>query len=98
MATCWNCDLSLGEPRTVSRDEICDSCQVWIRSCKNCHFWSETSRSCEEPAAEWVHDREHVNFCDFFALRSDDGQSGSGSDSGGGSESGGRSAFDALFS
>ena len=72
MANCWSCNTDLGALRKVGREEVCGSCQSWVHSCKNCRFWDEASRTCEEPAAEWVHDRERANFCDFHTMPSPD--------------------------
>jgi hypothetical protein len=95
MASCWSCGSDLGALRKVGREEICPACNGWIHACKNCRFWDDVSRTCEEPAAEWVHDRERANFCDFFALPTPDVERprARGSEGGGG----GRVAFDRLF-
>ena len=98
MPSCWSCDSPLGALRKVQREELCVGCQAWIHCCKNCAFWDDAARTCEEPAAEWVHDRERANFCDFFALAADESARVSGprrrEDDG---PRGGRDAFDALF-
>jgi hypothetical protein len=73
MANCWNCSSDLGALRKVGREELCPGCATWIHCCKNCRNWDDSARTCEEPAAEWVHDRERANFCDFFALPSPEG-------------------------
>lgn len=95
MAECWQCEGDLGALRKVGREELCASCAAWIHSCKNCRNWNESSRSCEEPAAEWVHDRERANFCDFFALPAP-GDKGGPSERAGSPKSA-RAAFDKLF-
>ena len=97
MPSCWSCDSDLGALRKVRREELCGSCQAWIHCCKNCRFWDSSARSCDEPAAEWVHDRERSNFCDFFALRSEDSMSGGLTGRSDEEPDGGRDAFDALF-
>ena len=79
----------------MEREEICAGCQAWVHACKNCRFWDEGSRTCEEPAAEWVHDRERANFCDFFALPAPDVERPSGKKDGPGGP--GRDAFERLF-
>ena len=97
MIKCWNCSGDLGALRKPGREEVCPTCNAWIHCCKNCHFWDDGSRTCEEPAAEWVHDHERANFCDFFALEmpaearpaSDDRRAPPPAD--------GRDAFDRLF-
>ena len=94
MASCWQCSGDLGPLRKVEREETCGSCATWVHACKNCRFWNDSGRSCEEPAADWVHDRERANFCDFFALPAP-GDKATRSDGGGGKTA--RSAFDKLF-
>jgi hypothetical protein len=96
MATCWDCDSDLGAIRKVGREEICAGCQAWIHCCKNCRFWDGRARACDEPAAEWVHDRERANFCDFFALRAED-RVATPRRPEDDRPAGGRDAFDALF-
>jgi len=94
MASCWQCSADLGPLRKVEREETCGSCATWVHACKNCRFWNDSGRSCEEPAADWVHDRERANFCDFFAMRSpDEDVKKRGEEPG----RGGRSAFEKLF-
>ena len=78
----------------MGREELCAGCAAWIHSCKNCRNWNDRSRSCEEPAAEWVHDRERANFCDYFALPAPDEEHRSGGPASGKST---RAAFDRLF-
>jgi predicted RNA-binding Zn-ribbon protein involved in translation (DUF1610 family) len=94
MANCWSCDADLGPLRKVEREELCPSCQTWIHCCKNCRNWDAGARACDEPAAEWVHDRERANFCDFFALPSPDARR---ADADEGGKDVGRAAFDRLF-
>lgn len=93
MPNCWSCGSDLGAVRKVLREELCPGCQTWVHCCKNCHFWDDGGRTCDEPAAEWVHDRERGNFCDFFALRP---EAARGKGESGGISSG-RAAFDKLF-
>ena len=100
MATCWSCSTPLDVPEKdapgkVRREATCERCQAWIHCCKNCHFWNESGRNCEEPAADWVHDRERANFCDFFAIATPEAKRAS-SDKPGQPVSG-RDAFDRLF-
>lgn len=91
---CWSCDADIGPLRTVGREEICSKCEAWVHCCKNCRWWDDAARACDEPAAEWVHDRERANFCDFFTLSSEERRPGGRRDDEGSS---GRAAFDALF-
>jgi hypothetical protein len=95
MANCWSCSTDLGALRKVGREELCGQCHAWVHSCKNCRFWDESGRTCEEPAAEWVHDRERANFCDFFAMPAPDVKARSAS--AGPPQPDGRNAFDRLF-
>lgn len=97
MAACWNCDTDIGEARVVRREETCERCASWVHCCKNCRFWNGVARTCDEPAAEWVHDRERANFCDYFALPARD--EGRGASEGGAGEPSqdAREAFERLF-
>ncbi len=94
MADCWQCEGDLGPLRKVGREELCAGCAAWVHACKNCRNWNDRARTCEETAAEWVHDRERANFCDFFALPAPDESHRS---EGGSSGKSARAAFDRLF-
>ena len=96
MPSCWSCDAPLDAPEKIRREATCERCQAWVHACKNCHFWNDSGRSCEEPAADWVHDRERANFCDFFTLAAPDAKRSPGPD-GRGKPASGRDAFDRLF-
>lgn len=97
MASCWSCASPLEIPEKVRREATCERCEAWIHCCKNCHFWNESGRSCEEPAADWVHDRERANFCDFFALDAPASGGAASKSEGRGKPPSGRDAFDRLF-
>lgn len=64
---CQLCGQELTIEAQIRREEVCPFCGGYLHSCLNCRFFKgETSRGCEEPAAEEVRDREAANFCDFF--------------------------------
>ena len=97
MIKCWSCSSDLGVLRKPGREEICPSCNAWVHCCKNCAFWDDSARTCEEPAAEWVHDRERANFCDFFALAVPDAPGATNDDRRPPPPASGRDAFERLF-
>ena len=99
MASCWSCSTPQDVPEKVRREATCERCQAWVHACKNCHFWNDSARTCEEPAADWVHDRERANFCDFFALAAPEARRSPGDRAGdrAGKPATGRDAFDRLF-
>ncbi len=77
------------------RDE-CPACSADLHVCRLCEFYdTSVAKSCREPVAEEVTDKERANFCDFFALATDDSGSAAGDDQREGSS--GRAAFDDLF-
>jgi hypothetical protein len=60
------CGASVADGRIGFRD-VCDACQAWLHSCRNCDFYAPgASKDCREPAAELVADKQGGNFCDFF--------------------------------
>ena len=97
MPHCWSCESDLGAVREIKREELCPGCQAWVHCCKNCRFWDDGARACDEPAAEWVHDRERANFCDFFAIAVEESSSSSGARGDDDRPAGGRDAFESLF-
>lgn len=65
---CWRCGHSLAEiSLPLRRLEECPSCQAELHVCKLCEFYdTSVAKSCREPVAEEVRDKEHANFCDYF--------------------------------
>jgi len=91
---CWKCGASLPElPMPLSRREECPACHADLRVCRLCEFYDPTvSRSCREPIADHVSDKERANFCGYFKPRpnANDGNSQSAADTA-------RAELEALF-
>lgn len=48
------------------RDE-CPACGTDLHVCRMCEFYdTSVAKSCREPVAEEVNDKERANFCDYF--------------------------------
>jgi len=71
--TCWKCGESLGElPLPLARREECRACGADLHVCRMCEFYdTSVAKSCREPVAEEVKDKERANFCDYFRPRPD---------------------------
>ena len=69
--TCWSCGASLpGIPLPIGRREECPTCSASLHSCRQCvHFDRNANKSCKEPVADEVVDKESGNFCDYFQPR-----------------------------
>lgn len=65
---CWRCGESLSEMTLpLRRLEECPSCSAELHVCKLCEFYDTgVAKSCREPVAEEVRDKERANFCDYF--------------------------------
>jgi hypothetical protein len=66
--TCWKCGASL-EALTLpfSRTDECRACRAEVHVCRMCRFYDTTrSRSCAEPVADEVRDKDRANFCGYF--------------------------------
>ncbi len=50
----------------VGRRDTCPSCHRDLHACVQCANWEPSARTCQEPSAETVRDREVANFCDWF--------------------------------
>lgn len=65
---CWKCgaslaDLSLPLPRT----DYCRACRAELHVCRLCRFYdTRKAKSCAEPVADEVGDKERANFCGYF--------------------------------
>ena len=70
---CWRCAESLAElTLPLRRQEVCPACGVELHVCKLCEFYdTAVARSCREPVAEEVRDKERANFCDYFRPAAD---------------------------
>lgn len=68
---CWRCGTAVGDvPQPLARLAECRSCGTELHVCRMC-AWYDTSvaRSCREPVADEVNDKERANFCGYFTPR-----------------------------
>jgi hypothetical protein len=65
---CWKCGASLEAVLIpFSRREECPDCHTDLHVCRMCEFYdTSVSRSCREPIADEVRDKERANFCGYF--------------------------------
>jgi ribosomal protein L40E len=68
---CWKCGASLeGLPLPLGRSAECKACSAYLHVCRLCEFYDpRVAKSCREPVAEEVQDKERANFCDYFQAR-----------------------------
>jgi hypothetical protein len=68
---CWKCGASLEElPLPLGRSAECKACGAYLHVCRLCEFYDpRVAKSCREPIAEEVQDKERANFCDYFQAR-----------------------------
>ncbi len=68
---CWKCGASLAAlTLPLRRLEECPKCRAELHVCRICvDYDTRLAKHCREPTAEEVRDKEHANFCDFFAPR-----------------------------
>lgn len=65
---CWRCGASLAAlSLPFSRTDECRACGAPLHVCRMCRFYDTTkARSCAEPVADEVQDKERANFCGYF--------------------------------
>ena len=65
---CWRCGASLGdEPLPLARRAECRACRTELHVCRMCKYYdTSVAKSCREPVAEEVNDKERANFCGWF--------------------------------
>lgn len=65
---CWKCGHALDElPMPLRRRDECPACGTDLHVCRMCEFYdTSVAKSCREPVAEEVNDKERANFCDYF--------------------------------
>ena len=92
--SCWKCGHVLDEiPRRLRRREECPACGADLHVCRLCEFYdTSVAKSCREPVAEEVTDKERANFCDYFRGRPDVDAAG-----GVGEAESARSQLEAMF-
>ena len=77
---CYSCKSSLdsviSKDQIVSRNDSCLKCGTEVRVCKNCFFYDTSLHNeCRETQAERVVDKGKANFCDFFRIQDNTGDS-----------------------
>ena len=65
---CWKCGHALDDlPMPLRRRDECPACGTDLHVCRMCEFYdTSVAKSCREPVAEEVSDKERANFCDYF--------------------------------
>ncbi len=65
---CWKCGAALGEVLLpMGRRGECPHCTADLHVCKMCEFYDTSyAKSCREPVADEVRDKERANFCGYF--------------------------------
>lgn len=68
---CWKCGHALDDmPMPLRRRDECPACGADLHVCRMCEFYATSvAKSCREPVAEEVTDKERSNFCDYFRGR-----------------------------
>jgi hypothetical protein len=67
---CWRCGHAYTEDtRNMPRAAECAACHADLHVCRMCEFYdTRVARSCREPIAEDVKDKERANFCGYFKV------------------------------
>jgi hypothetical protein len=70
---CWKCGASLAAMTLpLRRLEECKACGAELHVCRMCvDYDTAVAKSCREPIAEEVKEKERANFCDYFKPRPD---------------------------
>jgi hypothetical protein len=91
---CWKCGHALADmPMPLRRRDECPACGTDLHVCRLCEFFdTSVAKSCREPVAEEVTDKERANFCDYFR-----GQPGVHSAGGVSEAESARSQLEAVF-
>ena len=78
--SCWKCGHALDEmPMPLRRRDECPACGTDLHVCRMCEFYdTSVAKSCREPVAEEVSDKERSNFCDYFQARAGVAAAGTG--------------------
>lgn len=65
---CWRCGTSLAAlSLPLSRTDECHACRASLHVCRMCRFYDTSkAKSCAEPVADEVQDKERSNFCGYF--------------------------------
>ena len=75
---CWKCGASLAElTLPLSRTDECRACRAEVHVCRMCRFYDTgKAKSCAEPVADEVRDKERANFCGYLEVAAGRFQSG----------------------
>ncbi|MGE0030513.1 MAG: hypothetical protein AB7T20_05285 [Steroidobacteraceae bacterium] len=70
---CWRCGASLAAlTLPLSRTDSCRACRAEVHVCRMCRFYDiRKAKSCAEPVADEVGDKERANFCGYFEAAAD---------------------------
>jgi hypothetical protein len=67
---CWKCGAPLSElSLPLSRTDECRACRAELHVCRMCRFYDTSkAKSCSEPIADEVQDKQRANFCGYFLV------------------------------
>jgi len=67
---CWNCGApATDEPMPLARESRCRACGKDLHVCRQCTFYDTSKgKSCAEPIADEVRDKERANFCGYLTV------------------------------
>ena len=69
MTACYHCGTplpTLAPGARFGRRDTCAGCHRDLHACVQCASFEPSARTCQEPSAELVRDREVANFCDWY--------------------------------
>ena len=68
---CWRCGAMLDDlPLPFARLAECRNCRTELHVCRMCQYYDRSvAKSCREPVADEVNDKERANFCGYFTPR-----------------------------
>lgn len=71
MNNCWKCGKEIVDlPKKISFRELCPHCTSYLHCCKNCKFYAPGhSNQCLIPGTDPISDRETLNYCEEFQLK-----------------------------
>jgi hypothetical protein len=70
---CWKCNKTLIDlPRKINFRAECPHCGADVHVCKNCRYYAPGKpNDCAVPGTEFIKDREAMNFCEEFAIKTE---------------------------
>jgi hypothetical protein len=68
---CFKCGQEIDFDRIkMARTDTCPHCNWDLHACKNCEYWDPGYHNqCRERIAEYIADRERINYCTHFLYR-----------------------------